>query len=112
MYCCFSKVFSLICSVVLKKKILCRTKLFVRWMQGTCIETLPQKVEGEDEPYVFCFFTDISANPEIIDYVQTIQTDIKNTLTNMTRYLNRWKKYRSIWKVDKVLHCPLFFSQQ
>lgn len=60
-------------------------------------------MEGEDEPYVFCFFTDISANPEIIDYVQTIQTDIKNTLTNMTRYLNRWKKYRSIWKVDKVL---------
>lgn len=59
-------------------------------------------MEGEDEPYVFCFFTDISANPEIIDYVQTIQTDIKNTLTNMTRYLNRWKKYRSIWKVDKV----------
>lgn len=77
------------------------TKLFVRWMQGTCIETAPQKMEGEDEPYVFCFFTDISANPEIIDYVQTIQTDIKNTLTNMTRYLNRWKKYRSIWKVDK-----------
>lgn len=71
-------------------------------MQGTCIETAPQKMEGEDEPYVFCFFTDISANPEIIDYVQTIQTDIKNTLTNMTRYLNRWKKYRSIWKVDKV----------
>lgn len=81
----------------------------MRWMQGTCIETLPQKVEGEDEPYVFCFFTDISANPEIIDYVQTIQTDIKNTLTNMTRYLNRWKKYRSIWKVDKVLFCLFFY---
>ena len=71
-------------------------------MMGTCIETLPQKVEGEDEPYVFSFFTDISMSPEVIDYVQCIQNNIKNTLTNMTRYLNRWKKYRSIWKVDKV----------
>jgi len=71
-------------------------------MNGTCIETPPQKVQGEDEPYVFSFFTDISINPEVIDFVQAIQNNIKNTLTNMTRYLNRWKKYRSIWKVDKV----------
>lgn len=76
--------------------------MFVRWMNGTCIECLPQKVEGEDELYVFTFFTDISVNNETIDLVQTIHYNIKNTLTNMQRYLNRWKKYRSIWKVDKV----------
>jgi len=80
----------------------CSTKLFVRWMNGTCIECLPQKVEGEDELYVFTFFTDISVNNETIDLVQSIHYNIKNTLTNMQRYLNRWKKYRSIWKVDKV----------
>ena len=71
-------------------------------MNGTCIETQPQKVEGEDELYQFTFFSDISINTETIDLVQTIHFDIKNTLTNMQRYLNRWKKYRSIWKVDKV----------
>jgi hypothetical protein len=80
----------------------CRTKSFVRWMNGTCIETPPQKIEGEDEPYVFTFFTDISTNPEVIDVVQTIQTSMKNTLTTLTRYLNRWKKYRLVWKQDKV----------
>ncbi|XP_076108254.1 dynein axonemal heavy chain 10-like isoform X2 [Mytilus galloprovincialis] len=77
------------------------TKLFVRWMNSTCIETPPQKVEGEDEAFVFSFFSDISVNPVVIDFVQTIQNNIKGTLTNMTRYLNRWKKYKSIWKVDK-----------
>ena len=71
-------------------------------MNGTCIECQPQKVEGEDELYQFTFFTDISVNSETIDTVQTIHYNIKNTLTNMQRYLNRWKKYRSIWKVDKV----------
>lgn len=83
-------------------------------MNGTCIECLPQKVEGEDELYVFTFFTDISVNNETIDLVQTIHYNIKNTLTNMQRYLNRWKKYRSIWKVDKVsfVDCSSSFSLQ
>lgn len=82
--------------------VLCRTKLFVRWMNGSCKETPPQKVEGEDELFMFSFFTDISANQEIIELVQTITTNIKNTLTTLTRYLNRWKKYRNIWKSEKV----------
>ncbi|XP_064619187.1 dynein axonemal heavy chain 10-like isoform X2 [Lineus longissimus] len=78
------------------------TKSFLRWMNGTCIETPPQKIEGEDEPFMFTFFTDISANPDVIDLVQTIQTNMKNTLTTLTRYLNRWKKYRLVWKQDKA----------
>ena len=71
-------------------------------MNGSCKETPPQKVEGEDELFVFSFFTDISANQEIIELVQTVTTNIKNTLTTLTRYLNRWKKYRNIWKSEKV----------
>ena len=27
---------------------------------------------------------------------------MKNTLTSLTRYLTKWKKYRGVWKVDKV----------
>ncbi len=76
--------------------------MFLRWMNGTCIETPPQKIPGEDEPYLFSFFTDISANSEVIELVQTIQNNMKATLTSLTRYLTRWKKYRHIWKVDKV----------
>lgn len=87
------------------------SKLFVRWMNGTCIETPPQKVEKEDELFVFSFFSDISVNPVVIDYVQTIQNNIKSTLTNMTRYLNRWKKYKSIWKVDKQAIADKWFQK-
>ncbi|XP_050408300.1 dynein axonemal heavy chain 10 [Patella vulgata] len=87
------------------------TKLFVRWMNGTCIECLPQKIEGEDEPHVFSFFTDISANPEIIEVCNTIQLSIRKTLTNLAKYLNRWKKYRSIWKVDKQVIADKWFAK-
>ena len=84
-----------------------RTKVFPRWMHGTCIECPPQKVDGEDEPYVFSFFTDISVDPDVIELVQQIQTNIKNTLTSLTKYLQRWKKFRQIWISDKVLYILL-----
>jgi DNA polymerase II small subunit/DNA polymerase delta subunit B len=72
-------------------------------MNGTCIETPPQKIPGEDEPFIFSFFSDISANQDVVGLVQTVQANMKNTLTTLTRYLTRWKKYRGVWKVDKVM---------
>ena len=82
--------------------------MFVRWMNGTCIETPPQKIQGEDEPHVFNFFTDISANPDLTTIVSTFQSNIKSTLTGLTRYLSRWKKFRGVWKVDKVIIFEIF----
>ena len=34
--------------------------------------------------------------------VQTIQINMKNTLTNLTRYLKKWKRFAKVWKADKV----------
>lgn len=42
------------------------TKSFVRWMDGTCIETPEQKGTNEDdEPVVFTFYWDVAANPQV-----------------------------------------------
>jgi len=82
--------------------IIYRTKSFARWLHGTCVEAPPQKVTGENAPFLFSFFPDISANPTVVSLVLTIQHNIRNTLSNLTRYLMRWKRFRSIWKVDKV----------
>ena len=71
-------------------------------MHGTCIETPPQHAEGEDEPVVFSFFTDISANPAIIDLVTTLSKSVQNTLGMLNKYLTRWRRYRLLWKLDKV----------
>ncbi|CAH3028713.1 unnamed protein product, partial [Porites evermanni] len=77
------------------------TRMFVRWMNGTCIETPPQHAEGEDEPVVFSFFTDISANPAIIDLVTALSKSVQNTLGMLNKYLTRWRRYRLLWKLDK-----------
>ena len=79
-----------------------RTRLFVRWMHGTCIETPPQHAEGEDEPVVLSFFSDISANQSIIDLVTTISKGVQSSLGMLNKYLIRYRKYRRLWKLDKV----------
>lgn len=41
------------------------TKSFVRWMDGTCIETPEQRGKDEDEPVLFTFYWDVAANPQV-----------------------------------------------
>ena len=42
------------------------TKPFVRWMDGTSIETPEQRGASEDdEPIVFTFYWDVAANPSV-----------------------------------------------
>ena len=42
------------------------TKAFVRWMDGTCIETPEQAgLHDEDEPILFTFYWDVAANPQV-----------------------------------------------
>ena len=76
-------------------------------MHGTCIETPPQHAEGEDEPVVFSFFTDISSNPIIIDLVTTLSKSVQNSLGMLNKYLTRWRRYRPLWKLDKVRANPV-----
>ncbi|XP_033627732.1 dynein heavy chain 10, axonemal-like [Asterias rubens] len=88
------------------------SKNFVRWMHGTCIETAPQNVEGEDEPFIFSFFSDISADGTIIDLVVQASNLMQKTLTNHTKHLNRWKRYRPLWKLDKTIMLEKFASKK
>ena len=42
-----------------------RTKTFVRWMHGSCLDTPPQKIPGEDELFLFSFFSDVSVTSDV-----------------------------------------------
>ncbi|XP_070572584.1 dynein axonemal heavy chain 10-like isoform X2 [Ptychodera flava] len=88
------------------------TKNFVRWMHGTCIETPPQNVEGEDEPIILSFFKDISSNPAIVDMVVGLSSNIQKTLSTLTKYLNKWKRYRPLWKLDKTIMLDKFAQKK
>ncbi|XP_057295129.1 dynein axonemal heavy chain 10-like [Hydractinia symbiolongicarpus] len=88
------------------------TKLFIRWMHGTCIETPPQHKESEDEPIIFSFFTDISAHPQVLDMVIQISKSVQTTLGGLNKYLNKWKRYRRLWSLDKTLLIEKFAAKK
>uniref|UniRef100_UPI00398F6830 dynein axonemal heavy chain 10 isoform X2 n=1 Tax=Pristiophorus japonicus TaxID=55135 RepID=UPI00398F6830 len=87
------------------------TKLFVRWMHGTCIECTPQYIDGDDEPIIFSFYSDISQYPQIIDVAVSTSQNLQKLLGSLGKYLNRWKKYRSLWKMDKSIVVEKFAAK-
>ncbi|NXG58301.1 DYH10 protein, partial [Hemiprocne comata] len=76
------------------------TKHFVRWMHGTCIECPPQHVK-EDEVTTFSFYSDISQNPLIVELAVLITQNVHKPLASLSKYLNQWKRYDTLWKSDK-----------
>ncbi|OAF64588.1 hypothetical protein A3Q56_07698, partial [Intoshia linei] len=77
-------------------------KIFYRWMNGTCIEVPPQKM-ANGELCVFSYFYDISLNADILDIVYEIQTNIKKMLYSLTKSIYKWRKFRTMWRQDKVM---------
>ena len=79
-----------------------RSRAFVRWMHGTCVETAPQPVPGSDTPYVFSFQPDVANHPDVVDLANKIIARGKDILTRVQRYFLRWAKHKPVWVVDKV----------
>ncbi|XP_051888343.1 dynein axonemal heavy chain 10 [Pristis pectinata] len=87
------------------------TKLFVRWMHGSCIECSPQYIEGDDEPVIFSFYSDISQHPQIIELAISTSQNLQKLLGSLSKFLNSWKKYRSLWKMDKSIVVEKFAAR-
>ncbi|XP_048858906.1 dynein axonemal heavy chain 10 [Brienomyrus brachyistius] len=88
------------------------TRRFVRWMHGTCIECPPQRVDGEDEPVVFSFYTDMCQHPEVNEQALAISQNAQRLLSTVGRYLGRWKRYRPLWKLDKAIVMEKFAAKK
>jgi dynein heavy chain len=75
---------------------------FVRWMDGTCIETAPQVVSEDEEPVIFTFYTDISANPQVIKTIFILNQGVNRTFSKINKYLDTWRRFKPLWKMDKT----------
>lgn len=69
-------------------------------MHGTCIECPPQHIK-EDEVITFSFYSDVSQNPLIIEQAILITQNVHKLLASLSKYLNQWKRYHLLWKLDK-----------
>jgi dynein heavy chain, axonemal len=58
------------------------TKFFVRWMDGTCVETPEQRIGREDEEqFVFSFFSDVQINPLVIKMILSLEQPIRKAVS-------------------------------
>ncbi|XP_021567645.1 dynein heavy chain 10, axonemal [Carlito syrichta] len=87
------------------------TKNFVRWMDGSCIECPSQKGE-EEEVVIISFYNDISLNPQIIEQAVMIPQNVHRILINLMKYLQKWKRYRPLWKLDKAIVMEKFAAKK
>ncbi|XP_021113287.1 dynein heavy chain 10, axonemal isoform X4 [Heterocephalus glaber] len=87
------------------------TKHFVRWMNGSCIECPPQKGE-EEEVVVLSFHSDVSQNPQVAEQAVLIPQNVHRLLVSLMKYLQRWKRYRPLWKLDKAIVMEKFASRK
>ncbi|XP_062874230.1 dynein axonemal heavy chain 10 [Trichomycterus rosablanca] len=88
------------------------TKHFVRWMHGTCIECPPQRLDGEDEPFVFSFYSEVCQSPQVNECAMAISQSTQRLLGTVTRYLNKWKHYWPLWKLDKAIVMEKFAAKK
>lgn len=66
---------------------------FVRWMYGTCIQTEPQIINEDEEPYVFSFFQDISKNPQVVKLALSLTSLTQKVYSILEMYLEGWRRY-------------------
>ena len=83
-------------------------KYFIRWLDGTCIETPSQQNPDSDEPYLFTFHADILPVPALTEICLSIMENIQKILLNTTKIALKWRKFKPIWKLDKTLVAEKF----
>jgi dynein heavy chain len=71
-------------------------------MNGTCKECQPVKVENQDEPFLYTFFLDVANRSELREIASQIQMVLQKSFQHIKKHLNKFKKYKSLWKTDKV----------
>jgi len=85
------------------------TKSFNRWMRGTCLECAPRFLHGdEDEPVIFSFYSDISEDPNVMKRMFTLDQAVEKAFDKLGVFLDKWKRYSSLWRHDKHQMLDLF----
>jgi dynein heavy chain len=89
------------------------TRVFTRWMNGTCLEAPPKQVPEQDDPVFFTFFSDVQLHPSVLELANTVQQTIQKGIMDVMRYLAGWKKkYKPLWRMQMDSTLDKFASRK
>lgn len=66
------------------------------------MEAQPQQVAGKDKPEIFTFFSDVSMHPTVNEVALEVQEDIRDRVASLVKHASWWKKYRPLWRMQRV----------
>eukprot|EP00210_Caulerpa_lentillifera_P005286 g5050.t1 len=78
------------------------TKQFIRWMDGTCLEAPPIIRREDEDPFIFSFYLDISANQQIIRTMLGLNHYIQKSISIINRNVESWRRHQSLWKTERT----------
>ncbi|XP_045466201.1 dynein axonemal heavy chain 10 [Harmonia axyridis] len=79
-------------------------KSFTRWMDRMCKPCKPIKISKMEE-FTYTFYDDIIKIPDINDLVTKLQETSHKTIYQVHRYVQKWRRYKSLWSFDKEVTC-------
>ncbi|KAI9188096.1 hypothetical protein H9P43_002487 [Blastocladiella emersonii ATCC 22665] len=88
------------------------TKEFNRWQAGSCILTRPIRSAQGEEVANFSFYSDVCNNGAVVNTMVFLNQGIARCFANIAKYLDSWRKYRPLWKVDKVITLEKFSQKK
>ncbi|PNF33091.1 Dynein heavy chain 10, axonemal [Cryptotermes secundus] len=88
-----------------------KLKRVPRWMNGSCLECEPVKASDTNQLYTFSFFEDVVIVPVVSDMVLRVQDTAHRLVSEVQKYLKRWKKYKNLWSFDKNITCDRFSAK-
>lgn len=78
------------------------TRRFPRWLDGSCIEAQPKPIPGQDQPYTYTFFTDVTQHPDVNAVGLAVREAICTGIQTIVNHIGLWKRYRLLWRVQRV----------
>ncbi|XP_026670097.1 dynein heavy chain 10, axonemal [Ceratina calcarata] len=94
------------------KNLLEELKLFPRWLNGSCLESKPQRKRETDTYVSFTFFEDVMSIQEVNDIILMVQRSAHKIALECWHYLHRWKKYSNLWSFDKNLAAEKYAANE
>uniref|UniRef100_A0A7S4D2X3 Dynein-1, subspecies f n=1 Tax=Eutreptiella gymnastica TaxID=73025 RepID=A0A7S4D2X3_9EUGL len=83
------------------------TKMFVRWMDGACIDCtlgeISPKPTDDSDSHIPTFFNDISQNSQVMKLQTMVYQGIQKTFFYVNKYLESWNRFSSLWRLDKQM---------
>lgn len=93
------------------KDFLSKLKQFPRWMNEMCLQCKPERIGTTEDYFVHSFYDDVIQVPDIHDSINRLQKTCHRSVFEVNKYLQTWKRYKSIWYYDKERTCDEFVAK-